>query len=173
MMVEEGLTYLSCAIVHTAKVAKASAMLATFFFSALLHEILFGVAFGVIRPWFFIAMLGKSLPLLPHHCLIIYSNIPVTSLLCAVFSFFPPFKQTLTLVLSSPSCCSAQVPLMFINRFVVTRLTPKNRARWGNILVWNSLFIGQPLIELLYCREYFQDNDDFFCNTPVALSTLP
>eukprot|EP01102_Stenamoeba_stenopodia_P011475 TRINITY_DN3530_c0_g1_i1.p1 TRINITY_DN3530_c0_g1~~TRINITY_DN3530_c0_g1_i1.p1 ORF type:complete len:478 (-),score=68.88 TRINITY_DN3530_c0_g1_i1:64-1497(-) len=100
--------------VYSGKISKMGAMLVTFSFSAILHEVLVGVAFGLVRPWFFLAMFG-------------------------------------------------QVPLILLNRFLITQLTPQNQKRWGNILVWSSLFIGQPLIELLYTREWFRENTDFFC----------
>lgn len=42
-----------------------------------------------------------------------------------------------------------------------------NRRR-GNYLVWLSVFCGQPLLELLYFREYFAGHESFFCATERA-----
>lgn len=89
-------------------VSKNAAVLATFFFSAVFHELIFSVSFKTFRPWFFLGML-------------------------------------------------MQIPLMALGK----NFTNKRR---GNLLVWWSLFSGQPLLELLYFREYFKHHDSFFCN---------
>lgn len=42
----------------------------------------------------------------------------------------------------------------------------KPESRRGNLLMWLSLFIGQPLLELLYFREFFETHYGeraFFC----------
>lgn len=39
------------------------------------------------------------------------------------------------------------VPLILVNQFV-------SGPRSGNVLVWGSLFIGQPMLGLLYIRNY-------------------
>lgn len=93
-------------------VNKSAAVLATFFFSAVFHELIFSVAFKTFRPWFFIGML-------------------------------------------------AQIPLISLGR------SWKNKRR-GNYLVWWSLFSGQPLLELLYFREFFSSHASFFCVTEAA-----
>lgn len=90
-------------------VSKNWAVFATFFFSAVFHELIFSVSFKTFRPWFFFGML-------------------------------------------------MQVPLMAIGKHFKSR-------RRGNYLVWWSLFSGQPLLELLYFREFFKTHDDFFCES--------
>ena len=49
-----------------------------------------------------------------------------------------------------------QVPLMAISH----RFTNKRR---GNLLVWWSLLSGQPLLEILYLRGWFETHSGFFC----------
>jgi len=58
-----------------------------------------------------------------------------------------------------------QIPLIFLSKFLVDKLPKNNARRWGNIFVWCSLFLGQPLLEILYVREWFWINrgSDFFC----------
>jgi len=91
-----------------------NAILVTFLFSAVLHEFIFGVAFKVLRPWFFLGMF-------------------------------------------------IQVPLILAGNFIHKKLGESHQRRWGNILVWSSLFFGHPLIEILYFSEWFRKNQDFFC----------
>ncbi len=55
------------------------------------------------------------------------------------------------------------VPLIVLSKVITTVLPPVNAKRWGNIFVWCSLFLGQPMIEILYIREFFEENADFFC----------
>lgn len=43
-----------------------------------------------------------------------------------------------------------QVPLSFISRFAEVRLGP----RWGNVVIWASLIIGQPLCIMIYYHDY-------------------
>ena len=44
-------------------------------------------------------------------------------------------------------------------------------TRRGNYIVWLALFLGQPFLELLYFREWFQTNQSFFCApSPVELA---
>ena len=85
------------------------AVAAVFFISAVVHELIFSVAFKTLQPWFFTGM-----------CM--------------------------------------QIPLMALGRAF-------SHKRRGNVLVWLSLFCGQPLLELLYFREYFRTHASFFCNT--------
>jgi len=56
-----------------------------------------------------------------------------------------------------------QVPLIIVSQKLVRMLPPQSARRWGNIFVWCSLFLGQPLIELLYMREYICKHQDLFC----------
>ncbi|XP_075992328.1 diacylglycerol O-acyltransferase isoform X2 [Anticarsia gemmatalis] len=44
----------------------------------------------------------------------------------------------------------AQPPLAVISRFVQVKLGP----RWGNIIVWSSLILGQPLAIMMYYHDY-------------------
>lgn len=44
----------------------------------------------------------------------------------------------------------AQPPLAVISRFAEVRLGP----RWGNIIVWSSLILGQPLAIMMYYHDY-------------------
>jgi sterol O-acyltransferase len=50
----------------------------------------------------------------------------------------------------------AQLPLMACSQLL-------RGSRRGNFLVWWSLFSGQPLLELLYVREYLSLHPSFFC----------
>jgi len=49
-----------------------------------------------------------------------------------------------------------QIPLIHLSR----RFRGRRR---GNMIVWLSLFMGQPLLEILYFREWFATHDSFFC----------
>ena len=49
-----------------------------------------------------------------------------------------------------------QIPLIMASRHF-------RGHRRGNVLVWMSLFCGQPLLEILYFRLWFQQHDTFFC----------
>ncbi|KAJ2953643.1 hypothetical protein O0L34_g1255 [Tuta absoluta] len=44
----------------------------------------------------------------------------------------------------------SQPPLSFISRWVELRLG----ARWGNLIVWSSLILGQPLAIMMYYHDY-------------------
>ncbi|CAG5022099.1 unnamed protein product [Parnassius apollo] len=44
----------------------------------------------------------------------------------------------------------AQPPLSVISRFAEAKLGP----RWGNIIVWSSLILGQPLAIMMYYHDY-------------------
>jgi hypothetical protein len=70
----------------------------TFFVSALLHELVLGMAFGSFRPYFALAMIF-------------------------------------------------QLPLIVVSHFV-------QGHRAGNVFVWLSLWLGQPLLHLLYARDF-------------------
>jgi hypothetical protein len=50
----------------------------------------------------------------------------------------------------------AQIPLIALSRMF-------RGKRRGNLIVWCSLFLGQPMLELLYIREWFQHHSSFFC----------
>ncbi|KAI4486202.1 hypothetical protein M0802_012477 [Mischocyttarus mexicanus] len=43
-----------------------------------------------------------------------------------------------------------QIPLSSLSKLVEKHLGP----RWGNIVVWSSLIIGQPLCILIYYHDY-------------------
>lgn len=92
---------------HYARASKKTAIFSTFLLSAVLHELLFSVAFKTFRPWFFLGMLF-------------------------------------------------QIPMSVLSR------SCRGRRR-GNLLVWWSLFAGQPLLEMLYFREWYEEHDNFFC----------
>lgn len=51
-----------------------------------------------------------------------------------------------------------QIPLIILGPYY-------RGKRRGNLLVWLSLFLGQPLLELLYFRDFFRANasTNFFC----------
>lgn len=44
----------------------------------------------------------------------------------------------------------AQPPLSVVSRVAQQRLG----ARWGNLLVWSSLILGQPLAIMMYYHDY-------------------
>ncbi|XP_026468476.1 diacylglycerol O-acyltransferase 1 [Ctenocephalides felis] len=44
----------------------------------------------------------------------------------------------------------AQIPLSFISRFMEINVGP----RWGNIVVWSSIILGQPLAIMMYYHDY-------------------
>jgi hypothetical protein len=96
--------------IHYGGATKQQAVVATFFVSAIAHELIFSVAFRTVRPYFFLGML-------------------------------------------------AQLPLIWIGQLYRTR-------RRGNFVVWLSLFIGQPLLELAYARDYIATHKEFFCVQP-------
>lgn len=43
-----------------------------------------------------------------------------------------------------------QIPLSKLSRFIEKRYGP----RWGNVIVWGSLIIGQPLCIMMYYHDY-------------------
>ena len=51
-----------------------------------------------------------------------------------------------------------QLPLIQAEKLLRLRHT-----RRGNLLVWLSLFFGQPMLQMLYVVRYFRQNDRFFC----------
>jgi len=60
----------------------------------------------------------------------------------------------------------AQIPLILFSKFLNDKiLSEGGRERWGNVYVWLSLFLGHPLIEALYLREYLHYNQSLFCST--------
>ncbi|BES88557.1 O-acyltransferase [Nesidiocoris tenuis] len=44
----------------------------------------------------------------------------------------------------------AQIPLSLVSRFVQNKLG----AKWGNVIVWTSLILGQPLCIMMYYHDY-------------------
>lgn len=44
----------------------------------------------------------------------------------------------------------AQIPLSFVSKFMETQYGP----RWGNIVVWASIILGQPLAIMMYYHDY-------------------
>lgn len=89
-------------------VSRRHAGLATFLFSAILHEYIFFIAFRTPRPAIFTAMM-------------------------------------------------IQVPFMSISQ----RLNLEGKRR-GNLLVWLNLFLGHPLVELMYVRSFLDRNERLF-----------
>lgn len=49
-----------------------------------------------------------------------------------------------------------QVPLQLVSKYF-------ENTRFGNIIVWVSLFLGQPLLELSYCQDWFVRYPSLFC----------
>lgn len=47
-----------------------------------------------------------------------------------------------------------QPPLAVISRFAELRLGP----RYGNMMVWSSLILGQPLAIMMYYHDYALDH---------------
>jgi len=43
-----------------------------------------------------------------------------------------------------------QIPLSFFSKFMEKRYGP----RWGNLVVWASLILGQPLCIMMYYHDY-------------------
>lgn len=43
-----------------------------------------------------------------------------------------------------------QIPLSFFSKFMEKRYGP----RWGNIVVWAALILGQPLCIMMYYHDY-------------------
>ncbi|KAK0075339.1 hypothetical protein PV326_011673, partial [Microctonus aethiopoides] len=43
-----------------------------------------------------------------------------------------------------------QIPLSYVSKYVEKQFG----ARWGNIVVWSSLIIGQPLCIMVYYHDY-------------------
>lgn len=50
-------TYLD--LVTFGQASKSQAQMATFFFSAVFHELIFSVAFKTLRPWFFLGCVSQ------------------------------------------------------------------------------------------------------------------
>lgn len=151
------------------QISKSAATFGVFFVSALLHEVLFSVAFRTVRPWFFIGMLIQ----------VPAGDTPAAC--CEQRSLRSGGRVLLTRV---RRCLRArQVPLIVLSRHF-------RGTRRGNVLMWTSLFCGQPLLEvraaptacvdpsslaarsltetrhnaqILYFREYFQKHTKFFC----------
>lgn len=48
----------------------------------------------------------------------------------------------------------AQIPLSFVSRFLEKNLG----GRWGNMIVWASLILGQPLCIMIYYHDYMIQN---------------
>jgi hypothetical protein len=68
---------------------------------------------------------------------------------------------------------SPQLPLIALSQ--APALAMRGRRR-GNLVVWASLLAGQPLLLLLYFREWAQRsaaNEDFFCLTPSVPPQAP
>src|SRR3990167_1981408 len=106
--------------VRTAKTSTLVATIYTFLFSAIYHELIFFVAFRVLRPWFFLAMF-------------------------------------------------LQIPMIMMSRWAYANTNPKYRDFWGNMNVWLGFFVGQPLIEILYLREWFLSNPSLLCITNPSI----
>lgn len=43
-----------------------------------------------------------------------------------------------------------QLPLSYLSRFMEVNFGP----RWGNICVWASIILGQPLAIMMYYHDY-------------------
>lgn len=43
-----------------------------------------------------------------------------------------------------------QLPLSYLSRFMQVNFGP----RWGNIIVWASIILGQPLCIMMYYHDY-------------------
>jgi hypothetical protein len=57
-----------------------------------------------------------------------------------------------------------QAPLIVLNKKLTAAIKSEDRKQFvGNVFVWSALFIGQPLLELLYIREWLQHQPDIFC----------
>eukprot|EP00761_Pharyngomonas_kirbyi_P004356 gb/GECH01004360.1/.p1 GENE.gb/GECH01004360.1/~~gb/GECH01004360.1/.p1 ORF type:complete len:198 (+),score=20.66 gb/GECH01004360.1/:1-594(+) len=54
---------------------------------------------------------------------------------------------------------ASQIPFLFLSRYF------QHTKRVGNVLMWGALFTGQPLLLLLYFREWFTTEDNIFCMT--------
>lgn len=44
----------------------------------------------------------------------------------------------------------AQIPLSYISRYMERKYGP----RWGNLVVWASIIMGQPLCIMMYYHDY-------------------
>lgn len=47
----------------------------------------------------------------------------------------------------------AQIPLSYIAKFMEKNYGP----RWGNLVVWASIILGQPLAIMMYYHDYYHD----------------
>lgn len=47
-----------------------------------------------------------------------------------------------------------QIPLSYLSKFMEHNYGP----RWGNIVVWASIILGQPLAILMYYHDYVIHN---------------
>ena len=106
--------------------SKFRATLLTFVVSAILHEFALILTFRVIEVWFFAAMVlqGRRPP----------ARRPTDQ---------PLRRSTLTRAPATMSLAKRGGPAVPL--IVVTRLI--KRRRFGNTVMWFSLFLGQPLLE--------------------------
>lgn len=70
----------------------------------------------------------------------VFSAIMHEVFFCYAFKGYQPYFLYVML---------AQIPLLYLNRV-------KSSRRVGNVIMWISLMIGQPLLEILYLRNWFK-----------------
>jgi len=58
----------------------------------------------------------------------------------------------------------AQIPMIYLSGVLYEKLDANHRDRWGNVFFWLSFFLGQPMVEILYFRAWYQNvGPDIFC----------
>jgi len=106
-------------------------MVATFAFSAFLHELLLMVMFQMFRPWLLVIMMLQVLQLESDMAF----NVNVSHLrICVWFEL--------------------QIPLIELGRLPFFR----NRPTLANLCFWVGMLIGLPIISAAYTQHYCSVN---------------
>jgi len=131
------LRHLFLELQHYGGVSRGAGAGLTFLASGVLHELVFGLAFGCARPWFLMGMLAQ-LPL------------------AALAARGGEAERGGGEAERGGGEAGRGAPMALRGR------------RRGNLIVWASLMIGQPLLLLLYHREWAAraGQGDIFCLEP-------
>ena len=125
-------------------------MISVFFASAVLHELVFSVAFKAASPWFFGGML-MQMPLIQAEGTLKLRHTRRGNLLVWLSLFVGQVGDAAVHCASSLSLSlSLSLP------------PPRSRSR-SLTLTPLCCVLRQPMLEMLYVVRYFESNDRFFC----------
>lgn len=82
-----------------------------------------------------------------------YSKIAASTVVFFISAFFHEYLVSVPLQMFRIWAflgMMSQIPLSLVSRIVEKKLGP----RWGNIIVWSSLVLGQPLAIMMYYHDY-------------------